>query len=228
MAIDAYVQQTLKQLREKNSLTLEQLAQKLETTPITLSRYENGKRSVSLCILEEICKIYQLTIEDFFNNPFALTNSTDEITSSTMLPQSQEIANKHSVFVYGEIAAGYFSDIQQDYIAEIEIPEKISKRYGASNLFGLAVNGESMNKIVQDSDYVLINKQSDARNGDIVAVMYNNETSTLKRFYQLDAETIILKPESNDSSFQPITIDLRQPDTDFTILGKMVWYCAPY
>jgi|GEM_PF-3535299 len=224
MAVDNYVQKKLKALRIKNNYTLEQLATMLETTPITLSRYETGKRSVSLCVLEEICKIYNLSVTDFFSdNP--LLEDGKLLNTGAPVPTTK---TDNIIQVYGQIAAGYFNTATQDCLDEIEIPHTLLKRFGKDNLFGLAVNGESMNKIVQNNDYVILNRQSTANNGDVVAVLLNNEDATLKRFFQLDSETIILKPESNSPKFQPITIDLRQNDVELTILGKAIWYCAPY
>lgn len=223
MAVDTYVQTKLKALRVANNYTLEQLAIKLETTPITLSRYETGKRSVSLCILEEICKIYNLTVTDFFLDKAQCEQTP--VQQTEMLSSTQPA---NFVGVYGHIAAGYFTSADANFVDEIEIPQTLLNRYGKNNLFGLAVSGNSMNKVVQNNDYVILNKQNAANNGDIVAVLLNNEDATLKRFYQLDQETIILKPESNDPDFHPITIDLRQPDNQLTILGKAIWYCAPY
>ncbi|MGL5043106.1 MAG: LexA family protein [Culicoidibacterales bacterium] len=217
MAIDTYVQQKLKQLREEQKYTLEQLARKLDTTSITLSRYETGKRSVSLCILEEICKVYHLTISDFFNNQKAGLPTNNPVSSTV---------STSNIFIYGEISAGAFLAANEDYIAEIEIPSSLSKKHGRANLFGLVVKGNSMNKIVQNQDYVILNKQQTANNGDVVAVLVNGEDATLKRFYQLDNETLILKPESNDAQYQPITIDLRDPNISIEILGKLVWHCS--
>ena len=224
ITVDTFVQNKLRTLRQTNGFTLEQLAERLETTPITLSRYETGKRSGSLVVLEEICRIYNLTVTDFFADKNADNNISLLETRAASVADSQD----NLVPIYGNIAAGSFTSAVEDHIDEIEIPQTFLNRFGKDNLFGLAVHGESMNKVVQNNDYVILNRQQQADNGDIVAVLLNNEEATLKRFYQLDAETIILKPESNDASFQPITVDLRQPDTNLSILGKAIWYCAPY
>ena len=222
MSVDTYVQTKLKQLRDEAGLTLEKLAQQLDTTAITLSRYETGKRSVSLCILEEICKFYKMTVPEFFNGREEFSSFITEDIPITAMPATTQVQ------IYGAISAGSLKDAIEDVLDEIELPSPLASRYSQDNLFGLAVNGESMNKIVQNQNYVVLNKQEQAANGDIVAVLVNDEEATLKRFYQLDNETIILKPESYDESFQPITIDLRNEDTNFKILGKMVWHCAPY
>lgn len=225
MAVDTFVQKKLKALRDEQGYTLEKLANKLDTTPITLSRYETGKRSVSLCILEEICKVYDLTVAEFFANT---KDHADFLTTDITVADKQNETPVQTVSIYGAIAAGSLTTAVEDAMDEIEIPTALIERFSQDNLFGLSVKGESMNKIVQNNDYVILNKQSNVANGDVVAVLVNNEDATLKKFYQLDNETVILKPESHDASFQPITIDLRNEDSNFTILGKMIWHCAPY
>jgi len=216
MSVDYYVQEKLKQLRLNHKYTLEQLAHKVGTSAITLSRYETGKRAVNLTMLATICDVYDMNVSTFF-------------APNTISPQAQNTsARPKHVQIYGEIAAGSFASAIESSIDEIEIPQTIAKRFGHENLFGLVVKGESMNKIVQNNDYVILNRQQNANNGDIVALLLNNEEATLKRFFRLDAETIVLKPESNNPAFQPITIDLRTAHTTLTILGKVIWYCAPY
>jgi len=221
MSVDYYVQTKLKQLRRDHHYTLEELAQKVGTSAITLSRYETGKRTVNLTMLATICKVYNITIATFFGS----TQQQRSITTS----QQKTAANtpKH-VNIYGHIAAGSFTTAVEETLDTIELPQTITERFSHENLFGLAVKGNSMNKIVQHNDYVILNRQPNANNGDIVAVLLNHEEATLKRFFQLDRETVVLKPESNEPEFQAITIDLRNPDVTLTILGKVIWYCAPY
>jgi repressor LexA len=220
MSVDYYVQEKLKQLRHTHNYTLEQLAHKVGTSAITLSRYETGKRAVNLTMLATICDVYGMSVASFFA-------ANKQAPPARVIHEQTQDSPKH-VQIYGEIAAGDFTSAIESMIDEIEIPQAIANRFGHDNLFGLAVKGESMNKIVQNNDYVILNRQQNANNGDIVALLLNNEDATLKRFFQLDAETIVLKPESNCPEFQPMTIDLRGAHTSLTILGKVVWYCAPY
>ena len=53
---------TLKQFRKKYKLTQKELAQKLGTTPTTLSKYENGLWQINQAIIDEIEAEYGETI----------------------------------------------------------------------------------------------------------------------------------------------------------------------
>lgn len=219
MVIDTFVRKKLKELREQQGWTLEHLSKKMNTTPITLSRYETGKRSVSLQVLDELCKIYQLDIQDFFQHEKPHHHASQVISTN--------LGSVKSIDIYGTIAAGTLTTAVEDIIDSIDLPQSLIDRFSPDTLFGLQVTGESMNKIIPNGNYAIFQKQKHVTNGDIVAALVNGEDATLKRFFRLDAETIVLKPESFDPEFQPISIDLRDIYTSFEILGKMIWHCSP-
>ncbi len=112
--------------------------------------------------------------------------------------------------VVGEIAAG------QPILAEEQDMDKIlisENFFSGNNLFVLKVKGESMIEAgIFDGDYVVINKQSVASNGEIVACLIENE-ATVKRFYKENG-CFRLQPEN--SSMMPIFTKTVQ------VLGKVV------
>ena len=82
--------------------------------------------------------------------------------------------------------------------------------------FVLQVKGESMiNSHIQDGDYVVIQQQKDAANGEHVVAMIDNDV-TLKRFYK-EKDHIRLEP-ANDK-MAAIIVD---PSQDIQILGILV------
>lgn len=93
---------------------------------------------------------------------------------------------------------------------------EIDAIFGGANRFVLQVNGNSMiNSHIQDGDYVVIQQQKDAANGERVVAMIDNEV-TLKRFYK-EKDHIRLEP-ANDA-MDPIIVD---PSQDAQILGILV------
>jgi repressor LexA len=68
---------------------------------------------------------------------------------------------------------------------------------------------------IDDGDYVVIQKQQTAKNGDRVVAMIDNEV-TLKRFYQ-DKDHIRLEPANGN--MKPIIVDSK---ADARILGVLV------
>ena len=77
----------------------------------------------------------------------------------------------------------------------------------------LKVVGESMiDAAICDGDWVVVREAQDAKNGDIVAAMLDDE-ATVKVFRQRDGHTWLLP---RNSAFEPILGDHAQ------ILGKVV------
>lgn len=83
---------------------------------------------------------------------------------------------------------------------------------GNSESFMLTVRGESMIEAgILDGDYILVKRQSTARNGEIVVALIEDE-ATVKTFYKENGH-IRLQPEN--SSMDPIIVP------DCKILGKV-------
>lgn len=83
-----------------------------------------------------------------------------------------------------------------------------------ATVFTLHVSGESMiNAGIFDGDYVIVQKQSNAKNGDIVVAMTMEDEATVKRFYKENGH-IRLQPENDTMS--PIIL------SNCTILGKVI------
>ena len=96
----------------------------------------------------------------------------------------------------GFIAAGRPIEAIEDPTETIQIsPSLIS---GKRRAFVLQVKGNSMVKDgIHDGDYVVVEQQNTANNGDIVVALLGNGFATLKRYYK-EAHRIRLEP-ANDS-----------------------------
>ena len=80
-------------------------------------------------------------------------------------------------------------------------------------LFALHVRGESMlNAGIHDGDIVVVEQTPEARTGEIVVAMMEDE-ATVKRFYKENGH-FRLQPEND--AFEPIIV------TEVAILGKVV------
>lgn len=91
---------------------------------------------------------------------------------------------------------------------------------GGAEYFGLRVRGDSMNAArIYDGDIVIIRRQDTVENGQIAAVLIDNEDATLKRFSQ-QGNIVTLMPQSTNPANQPFVFDLK--DTSVKILGLVV------
>jgi repressor LexA len=114
----------------------------------------------------------------------------------------------------GDIAAGGPLLAEQNIEDEIAVPEPL----GRDADFLLRVRGDSMvNAGILDGDTVVVRKQDDARNGDIVVALAGEDESadeaTVKTFFR-ESGRVRLQPEND--ALEPIYADHVQ------ILGKVV------
>lgn len=113
--------------------------------------------------------------------------------------------------VVGRIAAG--TPILAEENVEDNFP--VPSRYVSGTNFMLTIHGDSMiDAGIFDGDYVLVQQDNTARNGEIVVAMIDGFESeaTVKTFYKEDGH-IRLQPEN--PSLSPIIVD------NATILGKV-------
>lgn len=99
-----------------------------------------------------------------------------------------------SVAVLGSISCGV-PQLEEEFAEEfVTLPVSM---FGKGEFYFLRANGESMIEAgIDDGDLVLIRKQSEAKEGQIVVALINNE-NTLKRFFKDEKnQCIILHPEN--------------------------------
>lgn len=125
----------------------------------------------------------------------------------TELPTALDTA---MVPLVGRIAAG--GPILADQVVEdvMPLPRQL---VGQGELFMLKVAGDSMvDAAICDGDWVVVRRQQDAANGDIVAALLDDE-ATVKTFRQRDGHTWLLP---QNTQYEPILGD------HATIMGKVV------
>lgn len=112
-----------------------------------------------------------------------LNKKAGELTKGVELP------------VLGFIAAGQPLEPYTDPNATLGVsPSLIS---GEKRAFVLQVKGESMiDEGILDGDYVVIEEQENANNGDIVVALLENGLATLKRFFK-EATRVRLEPANS-------------------------------
>lgn len=111
----------------------------------------------------------------------------------------------------GKVAAGIPILAEQNIEDEFIISKNIFGN--VDDLFLLKVSGDSMINIgIDDGDFVVVKKQNDAENGDIV-VAYIDGYATVKNFYKKD-DCIRLQPQNE--LYRPIITK------DCQILGKVI------
>ena len=129
--------------------------------------------------------------------------------SFSSLPPAENVTLRE-IPVIGRVAAGTPILAEENVEETLILPEDI---VGHGDVFILRVRGESMIQAgIMNDDYIVVHKQPDANNGEIVVALIEDE-ATVKRFYKENGH-IRLQPEN--STMDPIIT------TDCSIAGKVV------
>lgn len=84
--------------------------------------------------------------------------------------------------------------------------------------FGLKVSGDSMNKLFEEDDVVVVEKDSAVENGQLGVVLINGYNGTVKRI-RYNNDQIILIPESNNPNYYP---QIYGEGDEVKIVGRVV------
>lgn len=191
----------------------QRLAEELGTTQQTIQRYESGSRDIKSGTIIKLSKALGVTVA-------YLLGMTD--SSSTTDTSLQFV----DVPLYGSIAAG--TPIEMIPVDDMHpIPIKVRDKHPDS--FLLKVEGESMNKVLPNGCYALIEPCNEiTRDNDPYAICVNGFNATIKRVKKL-ANGFQLVPDSTDPTYPVQTFNYNEPDTEeITVIGKVVWYCIPF
>ena len=113
--------------------------------------------------------------------------------------------------VVGEIAAGQPIEAYAEGAETLDVPRSLQAR---DDSYVLRVRGKSMiDALIDDGDYVVVQPQATARDGDIVVALLEDNGVTLKRFYR-EKDRIRLQPAN--AEMEPIYA------SDVQIQGKVV------
>lgn len=207
----------LKNLREEMNLSQQELADKLKVTRQTVSNYETNKRLPNKEMFEIIADFFNVDMDylygmsDIKNKYQSLMNSSDIDLSK--IPGIILPVKMKKIPILGTIACGEPIFAEENYEGYFMLDENLPRAD-----FVLKAKGNSMVEAdIFDGDLVFFKKQSDVDNGDIAAVIIDDE-ATLKKVYK-NENTLILQP--CNSNYAPIVLS-EDDHKNIRILGEMV------
>lgn len=121
--------------------------------------------------------------------------------------------NFRVVPVIGIAAAGSWREAIQMPLGHMPIPNSI----GSDRSFGIEVSGDSMNLLVQDGGWVLIDPARKELYDECCYLIVNGDNeATVKRYRTKPAR---FQPVSTNPEHKEFAV----ADTDFVVLGRVVW-----
>lgn len=193
-------------------LSQEQAAEALGVAISTYRNWEYGYRDAKSDVLMKIADLFRCTVDELLG-----LNLLD--TTSKLIPMTRTAP------VYGKIAAGIPMEAQQE-LSYMQVPDRFHGN--GKEYFFLIVDGDSMNRIIHDGHYALIEKTYDIKNGDIAAVIINGYNATLKLWHKTVTGTVVLSPASFNEKHQDLVFcPTDEEQTTISVLGKVVWSMSP-
>jgi len=120
-----------------------------------------------------------------------------------------------SIPILGTVKAGYDYLAQENWIGTIDVETSLVGN--GNEYFALKVHGNSMSPVLIEDDIVIIKKQNDFENGDIVVAIINGNEATIKKGKKSD-NSILLQPLN--SAYEPLIFTKEEMKTiPVTIIG---------
>ena len=201
----------IKEIRISKNITQDELALKIGTTKQTIYKYEN----------EIVTNIPSQKIELISNalntTPDYLMGWSDKSTDDLYsIPGINPIPKTYKRPRLGTIACGEPILAEENIETYDDIPDNIKCD------FTLVCKGDSMiNARINDGDIVYIKQQSQVDNGEIAAVLIDNE-ATLKRVYIYE-DKVVLQPENTK---YPPFVYTKEEMNNIRILGNAVGFTS--
>lgn len=228
----------IRQLRKSRGLTLEELSNELKRKyPNTLnfnkgklSKWENNKEEPKLSSVRIIADYFEVTVDDLVDGAYDKNiitiynklNPKRKTKVYNFAERQLEDQNRSNIGNYnnyieekmsGYLSAGTGEYLTEDVSEDIRIPKSIVP--DAEYDLVLQVNGDSMEPMFQDHEYIFVKKTSEIRSGQIGVFIIDNE-SYLKKLYIEDnhLRLVSLNTKYADLIFDSIN--------DITVVGTVV------
>lgn len=207
------ISKRLLQLIEDNDISYGELSKKTNIPKSALQRYATGEtEKIPITRIEVIAKALNTTAQ-FIMGWDENESYNNDIFS---IPGINPILKTYKCPRLGTIACGEPILAEENIEAYDDIPDSIKCD------FTLICKGDSMvNARINDGDIVYIKQQSQVDNGEIAAVLIDNE-ATLKRVYIYE-DKVVLQPENTK---YPPFVYTKEDMNNIRILGKAVGFTS--
>lgn len=215
------ISNNLMRLLNDNNMTRTDLAKILNVSESTVGKWILKKSVPRMGIIEDIADYFNVNKSDILE--YKYPPSTTDYKSIV-----GESGYEYKYFPVS-VSAGSLENIdgQLDYTPMVLPNEMLGKYAGNKNIIILKVNGESMNNIIPNGSYIVVDTSkkhaSDIKDRDIV-VIAENGLYTVKRYINDPInERFIFKPDSSDDTYLPIEISYSRA-SEIELIGRVIKY----
>lgn len=189
-----YAQNRIRELRKSRRLSMEALglAMPSQLTPSTIAKLETGQMALSLDYINEIANVLRVSPADI-----VVQNSV----GVRVIP------------VINHISTSAWKDALCDASDHVPVPASIV----GENLFALRPVGDSMDLVVEDGGFVVVDPdQRQLIDGKMYAIMNGQNQTTFKRFH---ADPPRLEAASSNPNYDQLILG----EHPFVVIGRIVY-----
>ena len=191
----------ISRLMKENNIDRKKLSNDLKVKYTTLSDWINAKTYPRIDKIELLADYFNVTKADLVED---------------IEKQALETLPVKKIPVLSKISAGMPIYTEENLIDYIYFATKNLNHNKEE--FGLCVSGDSMDKLFQDGDIVVVEKDAVVENGQLGVVMINGYNATVKRI-RYNNDQIVLIPESNNPQHYP---QVYGKNDEVKIVGRVV------
>lgn len=203
----------LKKLRNNKYLSLREVNHITDISYSHLNMIENGKRNVTPALLRVLADLYCVDYLDLYEKAGYIDLIEDEKKNKYKIDKLGNPVT--SIPILGTVKAGYDYLAQENWVGTIDVETSLVGN--GDEYFALKVHGDSMSPVLIEDDIVIIKKQNDFENGDIVVAIINGNEATIKKGKKSD-NSILLQPLN--TNYEPLIFTKEEMKTiPVTIIG---------
>lgn len=204
----------LKLLRQSKGINMKKAAEQLGMPYTTYVGYEKNEREPNSETLLQIAKFYDCSVDYLIGRTNLIQPEVDKSPSDKYSAYGAMPIKKQKIRLLGEIACGEPIFCDEDREGYIEADSDIRAD------FCLRAKGDSMiGARIMDGDIVFIREQPMVDDGEIAAVVVDDEATLKRVYYYRDENKLVLQAEN--PRYRPLVYVNEELDT-IRILGKAV------
>lgn len=215
----------LKKLREQKGLSTREVYELAKVSNSYLSLVENGHRRASAVVLKKLAPVYGVDYLDLYVKAGYADLAEYEKNNNKSDKLSDQLKNIGTIYMsntdlvkiplLGTVKAGYDYMSQENWTGYVDVEKDIVK--GGQEYFALKVHGDSMSPTLIEDDIVIIKKQHDFENGDIIVAIINGDEATIKKGKKSET-SVTLQPLN--TAYDPLVFTYDEMKTiPVTIVG---------
>ena len=201
----------LKRLRKDRGMTLDELAEQYNQrlggglNKGTISKYENGRQEPMMSVARNLARFFGVTVD-------YLVDEDETPAGSVVIPVLSSLCAESPYYA------------AEDMIGCEEIPARVAS---LGDHFALRLKDDSMMPQMKEGDTVIIRRQCDAAEGDVVAALIDGKEAVVRKLRKQENGGIMLVPF--DPSCEPAYFSREERNAGrVRLVGRVVELRAKY